>query len=282
MTDQSNPSQTVPDPAAPVSATGVAPQSSSPSPSPEVVEQDWGSLLGDVEQEDPAPAPVAAAPEPPAPAPVEPAQPTPPEPAALAEPVVAQPPAQPEGPTPEWRQGVVRQLTPRYEFAPETIEAFQEAPEKVLPQLAAQVHANIIEDVARMIDAANQQILPKILEGHFSQRDQAAVMRERERELVHVPYPKLREADPDVVRSIAKGIAKAHPTSKPADRVRMLAEKVYAAEGWEMPWKGTPAAPVAPVAARPNGYTPVAPGAGGAGGPPRPADNPFSDPDLLN
>lgn len=289
MADPSNPSPTAPSgpSPAPVSAAGVAPQSSSPSTSNEVVEQDWGSLVGEDFGDEP-PAPVAtqeppASPTPEASAiePVEPAQPPTPEPAQPKQPAVAQQPAAPEGPTPEWRQGMVRQLAPRYEFTPETVEAFQEAPEKVLPQLAATLHTNIIEDVARMIDAANQQILPRILDGHFSKRDQAATLREKERELVHTPYPKLKEADPAVVRAMAQSIAKAHPTSKPADRIRMLAERVYGAEGWEMPWKSGGPAPT-PAAPRPSGYTPAAPHATGSAGAPRPADNPFSDPELLN
>lgn len=280
MSDPTSPSTTVPSPssASPVSAAGAAPQSSSPS-LPEVVEQDWGSLIGETDYDEP---PVVAAPEPPtlqveAPAepPVEPAQP----PVEAQPPEVPAQPVQPEGPTPEWRQGMVRQLAPRYEFTPETLEAFQETPEKVLPQLAALVHTNIIEDVARMIDASNEKLLPRILQGHLSKHEQSLLLRQKEAELVHTPYPKLREADPATVQALARSIAKKHPKSAPVDRVRMLAEAVYGLEGWEMPWRA--AAPVA-APARPNGYTPVAPGAGGAGGPPRPADNPYSDPELLN
>lgn len=281
MADSPNPSTTAPSPSpSPVSAAGGAPQSPTVEPAPE---GDWGTLLTDYVEpvedspQSSEPAPQSQAPVEPAPTPATPAPAEPVEPATPPEPVAAQPPAQPEGPTPEWRQGMVRQLAPKYEFTPETREAFEDNPAGVMSQLAATVHVNIIEDVARMIDAANAQLLPQILQSHFSKQEQVSLIRQKEVELVHTPYPKLREADPATVQALAKSIAKKHPASAPADRVRMLAEAVYGLEGWEMPWKG--AAPAAPP--KPSGYTPVAPGAGG-GSPPRPADNPFADPELLN
>lgn len=170
---------------------------------------------------------------------------------------------------------MVQRLTPRYTFDEATTEAFHENPQLVLPQLAATLHMNILEDVAKMVDAHNEQFLPTAFEKFFGTRISSMQAQAAEQQEVYAPYPKLKEVPKDEQRAIAQAIARKHPKSSRAERIRLFAEAVYAVNGWEMPWKKAQG-PVPEGRPAPTGYVPISPAAGGP--PPAPtSDNPFEN-----
>lgn len=177
----------------------------------------------------PAP-PVAAPSASPAPAPST-AAPLPPQ-APVAPPVV-------QAPSPEVvqqaREQWLQQLANRYALPDGMVEKLAEEPQTVLPQLAAAVHAQAIEEAVRY----GQQVLPQMVEQTIRQRQ----MYEQAHNAFFSRWPNLRGQDA-LVTQVAVAYRAANPQASVEDSIDKIGRLSMAYLGISPP---DPAAPPAPA-----------------------------------
>lgn len=238
---------------------------------------------------EPAPAPVAKPVEQPAPTPAaqsvanvqpQPIQPqtvapTPPaEPTPQPAPVVQQPQAPVE--TAEQleakRTQYLESLTERYALSEEESTTVMVEPEKVLPKMAAQIHANIAQDVINTIFG----YMPQYMTQYMAQQQQSAAIQER----FFGEWPALREAakDPAVSEKIVQHVAAWKRVNPQADLDSTIREAgIYTMLSLRMPLPPEmlqsavqQQQPVTPT------FVPAAPGSATTSGVPRPQPtNPY-------
>lgn len=142
-------------------------------------------------------------------------------------------------PTPEqieaFRTQVLNGLAEMYKVSPEDATALQLEPEKVLPKLAANVHAQIYSQVMTEIN----QRAPALIEQVLTQRTQS----QRAEEAFYGRWPQLRGHDNEVTRA-AMIYRQMSPQTDLQTAIEATGRMVHAALG--IPYEGGQAAAVPP------------------------------------
>lgn len=190
----------------------------------------WGEMA-DIADSTPAsaePTPVA---EPIAPAPAEPAAPAVAEPvvAPVAQPVVAppQPVAQPEPAVPqmsndEMRAKFSQELQQYYKFDEATAMQLHTEPELVLPQLAANLHMNVMDAV--------MATLPQRVMQMIQQHTESARVESEAENTFFTAWPELRDQKAAVLQ-VGKMFRAANPNAPADEAVKKIGEIVMASLG---------------------------------------------------
>jgi outer membrane biosynthesis protein TonB len=226
-----------------------------------------------------------AAPEPePAPEPEVPPEPEEPEPQAAQapepqpEPQPQEPPA-PQQPDPQEMQRLrdqwVGQVAQRYQLSDEDQNNLITDPNSVLPQLAANLHAQVYEEVLQAVGQMVQQSLPSYLERWSSQREQS---RQGE-DAFFDKWPELRDHK-DRVMQIAQVYRSVNPQAAMEQFIQDVGVQTWMALGLDpgklaqklQPRQAPPPQPQQPR--QPRGYAPAPPN---PAPPPQQPGNPFSD-----
>lgn len=198
---------------------------------------DWGGLTSEVEQqtydeyEDPEPEETpepetpeteaqTSEPEPaPEPEPEVPPEPEPvvpePEPVAAEAPEEPTPPQEPEQPqapvvsdeeVAKLRERYVDDLSNRYKMSEEDSDKFLTDVNSVLPRLAAEMHANVVQEVTQMFTNSLQTMLPPMMEQYTTQRE----TRQRGEQEFYGQWPELKGHE-DRVRQIVSSYRQLNP-----------------------------------------------------------------------
>lgn len=267
---------------------GAPPASSEPAPSGDMPDVDWASVTPDrpgtdegasepPPANDPPPAgePASAAPPPSgAPAPAAPA--TPAAPAAPVQPPPPTPPAQPATPPPpavspeeaarqqaEVQGKVVGALTERYRgfITEELVNDLAVSPEKVLPQLLAQV---AYDAVSSMVGIMQQQV-PQVVQETTTRTNAQA---QAAKEFFGVNHDLVKPEYQPVINEAAKMYRALNPNATRAEAIKGVGKLVRAQLGLAEPTATPPAATPTPPppSTRSAAFVPVA-----AGGASRPA-----------
>lgn len=182
----------------------------------------------------PEPAPAPAAPEESAPVAAEP-QLQPPAPA----PVVPQ--ATPEE-LAEARKVYEASVAARYTMSEEQALQLQTEPEKVLPQLAARVYVDVMQDVTQQI----MGVMPQVIQGYV-----ANTTRETQAQSEFFgAWPELKGHDQQVL-TMGAMFRQLNPTATPQEAIAKIGEMTMAALGLKRQQQVAPAAPAAPQQFRP-------------------------------
>lgn len=181
-----------------------------------------------------------------------PAQPAPAEPVQPAqEPVVA-----PEAPvqtavTPEqvkeFRDRFQASLVDHYKFSEDDALALQTEPEKVLPQMAARLHMEVLDNVMQHV----YQALPTVIES----TTQGSVREQKAQEEFYGAWPELREHGAQVLQ-MGQMYRQMNPKATPQEAIQRIGELTMVALGLkraEAPGAQAPETPAAP-------FRPAAPG----------------------
>jgi hypothetical protein len=191
-----------------------------------------------------------------------------PEVQAVAEPAVATQPVQPQQPTQapveqpvaapaamtqeelsKLRNEYHTQLAAFYRISPEDAQRLQTEPENVLPQLAANVHLEVMDAISAQIPMRIQSIVTQVLEAR--ERESSA------KEAFMSAFPDLREHEAAVLQ-VGKMFRAANPKAPKDVAIKQIGDFVRQSLGLSAP------AAVAPVATAPNPFKPALAGGGAA------------------
>jgi len=207
----------------------------------------WGEFLSDDDEveeqgeEEPAPAETSDEPTPPeqeeAPAePVTPAQEQPQAPAPISAEQIQ-----------EARGKLEASLTSHYALSEEDALLLQMEPEKVIPQMAAKLHLEVLDHVRSLMNS----VVPSIVESYT----QSTVRNTKAKDEFFSAFPELANYEDQVIE-IGTMFRKLNPKASPEEAIKRIGETTMAALGLTRRQSGSEA-PTAP-AARP--FQPAAPG----------------------
>lgn len=168
---------------------------------------------------------------------------------------VPQQPQQPEGLTPEqveaMRQQYIAQISSQYQMTPEEGQNFLTAPHEALPQLAAQLHASVLEQAVQGVMAQVGQYLPQAVAQQMDIRRQADQFESD----FYGQWPELKQFENDVAQ-FAEIYRAQNPAATPEVFMRDLGTQVWMARQLDqatlinrlndIALKQAPAAPAAP------------------------------------
>lgn len=163
----------------------------------------------------------------PAPAPVEEPAATPAEPEVPAQeipeaPVIpAQAPITPEQ-LAEYKANFQTHLTKQYAFSEEEVLSLQTEPEKVLPQMAARLHMEVLDNVMQHV----YQALPNVIQSHT----QSSLREQKAQEEFFGAWPELRGAEQQVLQ-MGQMFRQMNPKATPQEAIQRIGEITMAALG---------------------------------------------------
>lgn len=149
------------------------------------------------------------------------------EPAVAAEPSVqpqpAAPVAQPQA-TPEdvaaARKAYEAQIASRYQISEDDALLFQTEPEKVLPQFAAKVYADVMQDVTQQI----MGVMPQVIQGYVA----STTKETQAQDMFFSAWPELKGHDQQVLQMGAM-YRQMNPTASPQEAIEVIGEMTMAA-----------------------------------------------------
>lgn len=162
----------------------------------------------------------------------------------------------------------VSRLEESYAIPQELVLDLHAEPEKVLPKLAARIHAQVVNDLVRVFEARLPQALEQI--NARTQKEQEA------RTMFYTRWPELKQYEAQVLKAGAM-FREINPTATAADTVEKVGQLVYASLGLQLPQApGSVTPPAAQPAPQAPAFTPAMPGAAGVPVVPTTAQNPFT------
>ena len=212
----------------------------------------WASFMdgdddvGEELAEEPVEPPAASEP---APAPAAPEEPAP---------VAAEPPLQPPAPAPVVPQATPEelaaarkvyetQIAARYAISEEDALLLQTEPEKVLPQMAARIYADVMQDVTQQV----MGIMPQVIQGYT----QSTARETQAQSEFFGAWPELKGHDQQVLQMGAM-FRQLNPNAPPQEAIAKIGEMTMAALGLKRQQQVGQSAP--PPAAQQ--FRPAAPG----------------------
>ena len=223
-------------------------------------------------------------PEPPVEAPA-PAPETPPVAEAPAPETPAKEQAQPEQPPKQesvqlsdeqlqtMRQQYTDKLVQQYKLSDEDASNLVTDANSVLPNLAASLHANIVQEMTTWMAQTMQSIVPQMMDQFTRQRES----QQRGEEVFYGQWPELKD-HADRVKQIATTYRQLNPSVQREQFVRDVGVQAWLALGLDaakLAGKLTPAAAAPAARQKPRPPTPANPGGARDTSPP-PPENPFS------
>jgi hypothetical protein len=125
-------------------------------------------------------------------------------------------------------------LERNYQFSEEEALGLQTEPEKVIPRLAAKLHAEILGDVMRQI----QQTVPNMIQGV-----QASNTREtKAKDEFYGAWPELRSHE-DKVIAVGKMFREMNPTASPQEAIKQIGRLTMVALGKDVAVQNAPPPP---------------------------------------
>lgn len=118
----------------------------------------------------------------------------------------------------EWERGRLAGLTKAYSIDDETAERFRTEPEVVLPELAARLHHEAVQEVMRE--------LPAIIRGEFAKNQKLYTTEMRARNEFYKGNPQLKGVSPDLITQVGMMWRKANPKATAQEAIKGIGEAV--------------------------------------------------------